>query len=70
MNILQRHTAQYFGTMQHNIKRSGKVIYTARGAAANSDLGLYANGRRVQQTVNYSTQRKSNMKLLERVLYR
>ena len=70
MNILQRHTAQYFGTMQHNIKRSGKVIYTARVAAANSDLGLYANGRRVQQTVNYSTQRKAGMTLLQRVLER
>ena len=70
MNILQRHTAQYFGTMR-TIKRSGKVIYTARpAAAANSDLGLYANGRRVQRTVNYSTQRKSNMTLLDRVLYR
>lgn len=69
MNILQRHTAQYFGAMQHGIKRSGKVIYTARGGA-NSYLGLYADGRRVKQTVNYSTQRKRNMKLLERVLYR
>ena len=69
MNILQKHTAQYFGTMQHGIKRSGKVIYTARGGA-NSYLGLYANGRRVQRTVNYSTQRKNNMKLLDRVLYR
>ena len=70
MNILQRHTAQYFGTMQHGIKRSGKVIYTARGAAANSDLGIYANGRRVSQTVNYSTQRKAGMTLLQRVLER
>ena len=70
MDILQKHTAQYFGAMQHGIQRSGKVIYKARGAAANSDLGIYANGRRVQQTVNYSTQRKSNMKLLDRVLYR
>ena len=69
MDILQRHTARYFGAMKHGIKRSGKVIYTARGGA-NSYLGLYANGRRVQQTVNYSTQRKSNMKLLDRVLYR
>ena len=68
MNILQKHTAQYFGAMR-TIKRSGKVIYTARGCA-NSDLGLYANGKRVQRTVNYSTQRKSNMKLLDRVLYR
>lgn len=32
MNILQKHTAQYFGTMYHGIKRSGKVIYTVRGA--------------------------------------
>ena len=69
MNILQRHTAQYFGTMRHGIKRSGKVIYTARGCA-NSDLGLYANGRRVQRTVNYSTQRKAGMTLLQRVLER
>lgn len=68
MNILQRHTAQYFGATQ-TIKRSGKVIYTARGAT-NSDLGLYANGKQVQRTVNYSTQRKSNMALLDRVLYR
>ena len=70
MNILQRHTAQYFGTMQHNIKRSGKVIHKARGDAANSDLGLYANGRRVQRTFNYSAQRKSGMTLLQRVLER
>lgn len=69
MDVLQKHTAQYFGAMQHNIKRSGKVIYTARGAA-NSDLGLYANGQQVQHTVNYSAQRKSNMKVLDRILYR
>ena len=69
MNILQRHTAQYFGAMR-TIKRSGKVIYTARPAAVNSDLGLYANGRRVQRTVNYSAQRKSGMTLLQRVLER
>ena len=69
MNILQRHTAQYFGAMQHGIKRSGKVIYTARGSV-NSDLGLYANGQRVRQSVNYSTQRKSGMTLLQRVLER
>ena len=68
MNILQRNTAQYFGTMR-TIKRSGKVIYTARGGA-NSDLGLYANGQRVRQSVNYSTQRKSGMTLLQRVLER
>ena len=70
MDILQRHTAQYFGAMQHGIKRSGKVIYTARPAAVNSDLGLYANGRRVQRSVNYSAQRKSGMTLLQRVLER
>ena len=69
MDILQKHTAQHFGTMHHGIKRSGKVIYTARGGA-NSYLGLYANGRRVQQTVNYSAQRKSGMTLLQRVLER
>ena len=69
MNILQKHTAQYFGTMKHEIKRSGKVIYTARGVV-NSDLGLYANGQQAQRTVNYSAQRKSNMALLDRVLYR
>ena len=69
MDILQRHTAQYFGAMQHGIKRSGKVIYTARGGA-NSDLGLYANGRPVQRTTNYSAQRKSGMTLLQRVLER
>ena len=69
MNILQRHTAQYFGAMR-TIKRSGKVIYTARPAAVNSDLGLYANGQRVQQSVNYSAQRKSGMTLLQRVLER
>lgn len=38
MNILQKHTAQHFGTMQH--------------------------------TTNYSAQRKSNMKVLDRILYR
>ena len=69
MDILQEHTAQFFGTVKHDIKRSGKVIYTARGVA-NSDLGLYANGQQVQRTVNYSAQRKSNMTLLDRVLYR
>ena len=69
MDILQRHTAQYFGTMRHGIQRSGKVIYTARGGA-NSDLGLYANGQRVQRSVNYSTQRKSGMTLFQRVIER
>ena len=70
MDILQRHTAQYFGAIHHGINRSGKVIYTARGAAVNSDLGLYANGHKVQRTVNYSAQRKSGMTLLQRVLER
>ena len=69
MDILQKHTAQYFGAMQHGINRSGKVIYTARGGA-NSDLGLYANGRQVQRTTNYSAQRKAGMTLLQRVLER
>ena len=69
MNILQKHTAQFFGAMKHDIRRSGKVIYTARGVV-NSDLGLYVNGRQVQRTVNYSVQRKNNMKLLDRILYR
>lgn len=69
MDIIQKHTACFFGTMQHNIRRSGKVIYTARGVA-NSDLGLYANGRQVRRTVNYSAQRNSNIKLLDRILYR
>lgn len=69
MDIIQKHTAQFFGTMQHNIRRSGKIIYTARGVS-NSDLGLYANGQQVPRTVNYSARRKSNMKLLDRVLYR
>ena len=69
MDILQKHTAQYFGTMQHGINRSGKVIYKARGAA-NSDLGLYANGQQVQRKTNYSAQRKSRTTLLSRILYR
>ena len=69
MDILQKHTAQYFGAMR-TIKRSGKVIYKARPAAVNSDLGLYANGRRVQRSVNYSTQRKSGMTLFQRAIER
>ena len=68
MNILQRHTAQHFGELQH-ITRSGKVIHKARGAS-NSDLGLYANGQRVQRSVNYSSKRKSGMTLWQRVLER
>ena len=69
MNILQKHTAQYFGAMQHNIKRSGKVIYTARGAAANSDLGLYSDGKQLPRR-NYSRERKNSLPLLDRILYR
>lgn len=69
MDALRKHTARYFGTMRHGINRSGKVIYTARGVA-NSDLGLYANGQQVQRTTNYSTRRKSNTTLLNRILYR
>ena len=69
MDILQKHTERFFGTMRHGINRSGKVIYTARGGD-NSDLGLYANGRKVQRTVNYSKQRKNSMTLLQRVLER
>ena len=70
MNILQKHTAQHFGTMQHGIKRSGKIIYAARSCGNNSDLGLYANGKAVKRAVNYSAQRKSEMTLLRRVLER
>ena len=69
MDILQRHTAQHFGELQH-ITRSGKVIHKARGIAVNSDLGLYANGHKVQRTFNYSSQRKAGMTLLQRVLER
>lgn len=69
MNILQEHTAQHFGTMKHEIKRSGNVIYTARGVA-NSDLGLYGNGKQLPTMKNYSARRKAEMPLLNRVLYR
>ena len=70
MDILQKHTDQFFGTIHHGIQRSGKVIYKARPAAADPDLGLYANGRQVQRSVNYSAQRKSGMTMLQRVLER
>ena len=69
MDILQKHTAQYFGTMQHNIKRSGKVIYKARPAAVSSDLGLWGNGKRLPRH-NYSRERKNSMPLIDRILYR
>ena len=69
MNILQRHTAQYFGTMQHGIKRSGKVIYKASPDAVNSYLGLYSDGKQLPRN-NYSRERKNSLPLLERVLYR
>ena len=67
MNILQRHTAQHFGELQH-ITRSGKVIYTASGCA-NSDLGLWGNGKQLPRH-NYSRERKSGMTLFQRVLER
>ena len=69
MDILQKHTDQFFGTIHHGINRSGKVIYTARGTS-NSELGIYANGRQVQRSVNYSSKRKSGMTLFQRVLER
>ena len=69
MDILQKHTDQYFGTMQHGIKRSGKVSYTARGAVANSDLGLYRDGKQLPRN-NYSRERKNSMPIIDRILYR
>ena len=69
MDILQKHTAQHFGAMRHGIKRSGKVIYTARGAAANSYLGLYRDGKQLPRN-NYSRERINSMPLLDRILYR
>lgn len=67
MNILQKHTAQFFGTTQ-TIKRSGKVIYKAHGSN-NQELGLYRDGKQLP-AMNYSAQRKTEMTLLDRVLYR
>lgn len=67
-DILQKNTAQYFGTMCHGIKRSGKTIYKARNCAK-SDLGVYANGKQLS-AVNYSTRRKASMNLFQRVLER
>ena len=73
MDILQKHTAQYFGTMQHNIKRSNKFMYTKRYAAPhksdNSYLGSYADGKQLA-AVNYSAQRRNSLPLLDRILYR
>lgn len=73
MNILQKHTEQYFGTMKHEIKRSNKFMYTKRYAAPhtsdNSYLGSYADGKRLA-SVNYSARRKASMTLLQRVLER
>ena len=68
MDILQKHTAQYFGTMQHGIQRSGKVIYTASGGA-NSYLGLYSDGKQLPRN-NYSHERKNSMPIIDRILYR
>ena len=67
MNILQKHTAQYFGAMR-TIKRSGKVIYTAR-QCANSDLGLWGNGKQLPRH-NYSRELRNSMPLIDRILYR
>lgn len=67
MNILQKHTAQFFGTTQ-TIKRSGKTVYKTHGAN-NSELGLYGDGKQLP-TMNYSAQRKAEMSLFNRVLYR
>ena len=67
MDILQRHTAQHFGELQH-ITRSGKVIHKARGGA-NSDLGLYSDGKQLPRR-NYSRERINSMPLLDRILYR
>lgn len=67
MNILQKHTAQFFGTTQ-TIKRSGKTIYKAHGAN-NSKLGLYSDGKQLA-SVNYSARCKAEITLLDRVLYR
>lgn len=56
MDILQKHTAQFFGTVKHDIKRSGKVIYTARGVA-NSDLGFRVVRQRAAGAAHYQLQR-------------
>ena len=68
MDILQKHTAQYFGAMR-TIKRSGKVIYKARPSTANSDLWLWGNGKQLPRH-NYSRERKNSMPLIDRILYR
>nr|DAU90312.1 MAG TPA: hypothetical protein [Bacteriophage sp.] len=49
MDILEKHTAAYFGELR-TIKRSGKTIYTAR-PAANSWLGLWHDGQRVRRVL-------------------
>lgn len=67
MDILEKHTAAYFGELR-TIKRSGKIIYKAR-QGANSDLGLYSNGKALPKH-NYSRERKNSLPLLDRVLYR
>lgn len=72
MNILQKHTAQFFGTTR-TISRSGKLMYTKRYAAPhasdNSYLGSYADGKQLP-AVNYSAQRRNSLQLLDRILYR
>lgn len=67
MDILQKHTAAFFGGTK-TIKRSGKIIYKARHGF-NSDLGLWGNGKQLPRH-NYSQERKNSLHLLERVLYR
>lgn len=67
MDILQKHTAAYFGK-KTPIQRSGKIIYKAR-PGANSDLGLYSNGKALPKH-NYSRELKNSLPLLDRILYR
>ena len=67
MDILQKHTATFFGSTT-TIKRSGKIIYKAR-PGSNSDLGLWGNGKQLPRH-NYSRERKNSLPLLDRVLYR
>ena len=67
MDILEKHTAAFFGT-KTPIQRSGKIIYKAR-PGANSDLGLYSNGKALPRH-NYSRERKNSLPLFDRILYR
>lgn len=67
MDILEKHTAAFFGK-KTPIQRSGKIIYKAR-QGANSDLGLWSDGRQLPRH-NYSRERKNSLPLLDRILYR